>query len=178
MTLVKGMDQVKRKAARDEDTVAEGMRRIDALGRKLTTYKYEHRQAPRAAAVDQAVADHDMALKMESDWGKDVDEFLQKMTEFNKRRRMLQQQQNVSLFEKVGRIFEETMVDPEGTFAQPDQDPPMPQELMQFTEDADVGQEPIGVNASDRCQVIIKSGARKGLACGRPQPCKRHRIQR
>lgn len=63
----------------------------------------------------------------------------------------------------------------------PDEDPLMLQEPEQLARDADGRQEPTSqelvVNTNDLCEIVLKSGARKGLACGRQQPCRHHRYQ-
>ena len=117
---------------------------------------------------------------MEKDLAKEHDELIQKIIDKEEERIMRKDRANHLIHHGLSRIFEEFLMDPEGTFAEPDEDPPMP--LVQVAEDADVRQgaipQELSVNASDRCQIIIKSGARKGSACGRSQPCNRHRSQR
>ena len=113
--LVKAMSKRKLKATRDEDKIAEGMRRIKVLRLKLETYRHDHRGAPRAAEVDQAVAEQRSLLGVEKVWGRERDELIDEMKEHAAKRRTLQAHRN-TLFQNVVRAFEDTLADLYGDF--------------------------------------------------------------
>ena len=172
--------------SRDADTIAEGERQINALKRKLETYKKDHRRAPAAAQVDQAVAERGVLLANENGWGERYAEILTKLRDHAAKRRFMQARKNV-LFQCVTQAFEDTLMDPDGDFVGRGQDPPMAQELEQIVQRPDVGHDPdedppmaqepeqivqgahvgqgaipqeLAVNANDLClcQIILRSG--------------------
>ena len=97
--------------SRDADTIAEGERQINALKRKLETYKKDHRRAPAAAQVDQAVAERGVLLANENGWGERYAEILTKLRDHAAKRRFMQARKNV-LFQCVTQAFEDTLMDP------------------------------------------------------------------
>ena len=164
-------------APRDAVKVVEGMRRVTAMRLKLRTYKDAHRHAPRASKVDQAVAEQNALLLTEEVVEAAHDKLVMQLMNNTAKRRALQALKN-SLFDSTAQIADDAIMDPEGLGAEPDEDPPTPHESKQFGADAKTRKKPKLNEDVLRCQVILKTGKRRGFACDRKLPCAVHRKQK